>query len=382
MLLALLLSASAPVAAPSPRIEQDAAAVVRAAAALGPHLEGTSLDGKPGTRNLVEAQWQAVQRWAADWLDSHRDANPEGLAKAGARFGDAWTISARRLGRGDVLVSASRDVTGTVFILGATGGGYRLRWSVGDRQRRLNPAADRALAIWRPEIQAGPCARACRLPVDARIGRLPDTADGAARFWMEASYAQEAGATIGQQLSLWSWHDGRARPFLLHDFAIMADQANPVMRGSILYVPSKGQWDSLAACGGCYGHVIDLRYAVGPNGVRALAPVSRTPEIDLVDRVLSRLLARRRVGAIASPSALRVIRTQLAKHLAETDPQLKDFAGMVLGWKRWKNHGERWACLSVDGAGTTAFAFDAGINRIMSARVIEASSCQGKDTLS
>jgi hypothetical protein len=375
MLLTLLLSASAPVAATSPRIEQDAAAVERAAAALAPHVDDTAFDGKPGTGRLAEAQWLAVQRWAADWLDRHRD-DPEGLAKAGARFGDAWTISARRLGRGDVLVSVSRNQVGNVFILGSTGGGYRLRWSVADRQRRLNPAADRALAGWRPEIQNGFCPH-CQLVGSSATGRLPDAADGAVRFWIEAGYAQMMGATIGRQLSLWSWHGGRARPLLVHDFAIMADQASPVMRGSTLYVPSKGQWDSVYACGSCFGHVIDLRYAIGPNRVRALPPVSRTPEVDLVDRVFSRVLGGRPAGAIASPSALRVIRIQLADHLTETGPLKRSF-GMVMGWKRWRSHGERRACLYVDGAGAMAFAFDAGISRITSAQGIDAKTCQGK----
>lgn len=82
--------------------------------------------------------------------------------RPGARFGDAWSISARRLGRGDVLASVSRYQVGNVFILGATGGGYRLRWSVADRQRRLNPAADRVLAAWRPEIQNRFCPQ-CQL---------------------------------------------------------------------------------------------------------------------------------------------------------------------------------------------------------------------------
>jgi len=374
-LIALLLSASAPVVAPSSRIEQDAAAVERAAAALAQHSDDTSLDGKPGTARLAEAQWQAVQRWVADWLDSHRD-DPEGLAKAGARFGYAWSISARRLGGGDVLVSVSRYQVGNVFILGSKGGGYRVRWSVADRQRPLNPAADRALAVWRPEFQNRFCPH-CQLVGLSRTGRLPDAADGTVRFWMEAGYAQMMGATIGQQLSLWSWHDGRARPLLVHDFAVMADQANAVLRGSTLHVPSKGQWHSVYACGSCFGHVIDLRYAIGPNGVRALTPVSRTPEVDLVDRVFARVLARRQVGAIASPSALRVIRNQLADRLTETDPHLKRYSGMVMGWKRWRHHGEHWACLDVEGVGATAFGFDARMSRITSAQVIDRSACHG-----
>ncbi|MEO8375537.1 MAG: hypothetical protein ABI471_09945 [Sphingomonas bacterium] len=381
ILMAMLLAISTPapaVAKPS-RIEANAAAVERAGAALEPHIEGTWLDGKPGTDRLAEAQWRAVQNWAADWLDSHPHASAEALAKAGMRFGDSWSISAVGLGRGDILVSVSRYPIGNAFILGPGGpGGYRVLWSAAAPQTRLNPAADRALALWRPVIQNRHCGD-CRMISVSSAGRLPNAADGATRFWIEAGYAQVTGGTIGEQLSLWSWQNGRARPLLVSDFAVVLDQAGPVLRGSTLHVPSKGGWNSVGACGGCSGRVTDLRFAIGPTGVRALPPVSLTPEIDLVDRVFSRVLARQQVGVIASASVLRTVRRQLGDRLAESDPQMKKYAGMLMGWKRWRVRGERWACLDVDGAGATAFAFDRSLTRIVSAQILEPNACQGKD---
>ena len=106
--------------------------------------------------------------------------------------------------------------------------------------------------------------------------------------------------------------------------------------------------------------------------------MSRTPEIDLVDRVFSRVLAHQQVGAFASASVLRTVRRQLGDRLAESDPQLKKFAGMVMGWKRWSVRGERWACLNVDGA-ATAFAFDRSLTRIVSAQILDPNACEGKD---
>lgn len=380
MAVLLAISAPAPVVAKPSRIEADAEAVERAGAALQPHIDGTWLDGKPGTDRLAEAQWRAVQTWAADWLDSHPHASAEALAKAGTRFGDAWSISAAGLGRGDILVSVSRYQIGNAFILGpGRPGGYRLRWTAAAPQARLNPAADRALSLWRPAVQNRRCIDDCRMMSSSSVGRLPSAADGAGRFWIEASHAQEAGATVGEQLSLWSWHNGRARPLLVSAFAIMVDQSGPVLRGSILHVPSKGAWHSGYACGSCFGRVTDLRFEIRPTSVRALPPVSLTPEIDLVDRVFSRVLAHQQVGDLASASVLRTVRAQLGDRLAERDPQLKKFAGMIMGWKRWSVHGQRWACLSVDGAGATAFAFDRSLTRIVSAQILDPNACQGKD---
>lgn len=376
----LAISIPAPMVAKPSRIEADAEAVERAGAALEPHIDGTWLDGKPGTDRLAEAQWRAVQTWAADWLDSHPHPSAEALAKAGERLGDAWSISAAGLGRGDILVSVARYQIGNAFILSpGRPGGYRLLWSAAAPQARLNPVADRALSLWRPEVQNRRCADDCRMIGVSSVGRLPNAADGAARFWIEGGYAQEMGATVGQQLSLWSWQNGRARPLLVNNFAVMVDQSGPVLRGSILHVPSKGNWNSVFACGGCFGRVTDLRFSIAPSSVRALRPVSLTPEINLVDGLFWRVLARQKVGAIASSSALRTVRRQLGERLAETDPQLKRFAGMVMGWKRWSVHGEHWACLNVDGAGATAFGFNRSITRIISARILDPNACEGKD---
>jgi hypothetical protein len=381
MLLAMLLAA-APTAArpPSSRLDEDTAAVTQAATALAPHIDGASFDGKPGTDRLVIAQQQAVRRWVADWLDLNPRANPAALAEAGKRLGDDWSISAVNLGRDDMLVAIAKGWTSDVFIVGAVPRGrHRQRWSVSAPQRRLDRAGDHALSLWRPAIQNSNCGR-CRIMGAPRVGRLPDTADGASRFWIEASYAQEMGATIGEQLSLWSWRDGHARPLLVRDFAILADQHGPVLHGATLHVPSKGDWLSLFACGSCFGRVTDLRFVVGPHGVRALRPLSETPELDLIDRVYARVLARQPAGALATPAALRVIRAQLRDRLAEKDPQLRDLAGMVGGWSRWRSNGRRWVCLAVDEMDPLAFSFDPSLRRITAARVLGAEACHGKNT--
>lgn len=379
MLLALLLAISAPAQAAA---DPDVEAVKSAVAALQPHLNefGDALDGKPGTDRLAEAQWHAVQTWAAHWLDHHPDATAAALEKASEALGKGdFGFSVAGLGHGDMLISATRGQLGNVFILGPSGSGYRAKWSIDAPQARLNPTADRVLSFWRAGVQNGHCGEDCRMMSGTAITRLPNAANGAARFSINAGYAQEAGATVGMQLSFWSWQGGRARPLLVHDYAVMIDgDAGDGRRGSILHVASKGEWKTLGACGSCYGRETDLRFAIGPGPIRMLAPVSRTPEVDLIDRVFARVLAHQPVGALASPSALRVIRKQLADRLAEKDPTLKGFVGMPMGWGRWRTHGVRWACLDVDEVGVTAFAFDARLTRITEARVAKSDSCKGE----
>ncbi|HSI18147.1 MAG TPA: hypothetical protein VK980_10290 [Sphingomonas sp.] len=379
ILLALLLAAApAPPAAPPSRLDADAAAVARAGAALDPHLgDRASFDGEPGTGRLIAAQEQAVQRWVARWLDLHPGATIAALTEAGKRLGKGWSIAGTDLGRGDLLITVSRSWMSDIFIVGRDARGvHRLRWALSAPQRRLDRKADFSLSQWRPAVQNSNCPD-CALMSGPDSGRLPDAADGTARFWIEASYAQEMGATMGAQLSLWSWRHGAARPLLVHDFAIMAEQHGPTLRGTTLHVPSKGEWHSLFACGSCFGRVTDLRFVVGPGRVRMLPPVSETPELDLIDRVYARVLARRPVGALAAPSALRIIRAQQRDNLAERDPQLRKLTGMVSGWYRWRSHGRRWLCLADDGTDPMAFAFDASLHRITEVRVLGLNACQG-----
>jgi len=379
MILALLLAISAPAPAAA---DPDVEAVKSAAAAFSPHMNesGTWIHGKDAD-HLLAAQWRTVQTWAAHWLDRHPGATPAQLEKAGKALGtDEWFFSAASLGHGDMLVSAANGPA-TAFILGRAGsGGYRLRWSITAPQARLNPIADRRLSWW---SVAGlwnncPAPEGCAMPTTASIQRLPDAGDGAARFSLSSAYAREMGSTGTMQLSIWSWKNGHAQPVAFHDYSAMIEQPAPAVRGTTLHVPSKGDWQTLFACGSCFGRETDLRFAVGPGPVRMLAPVSLTPEADLVDRVFTRVLKHQPVGTLASPAALRVIRQQLAGPLHEADPDLKGFTGMLSGWQRWRTHGQRWACVGTDETGVTAFAFDSGLTRITEARILKPDSCKGE----
>ena len=129
----------------------------------------------------------------------------------------------------------------------------------------------------------------------------------------------------------------------------------------------------------CAGRVADLRFAVGPGKVRALPTRTLTVELDLIDRVYAIVLARRPGRAYVAPEALRIIREKLRDRIAEQDPELRGYAGMLMGWNRWSSHGRHWACLGLDGVGPLAFAFDAGIHRITEARALGAGACQGKN---
>lgn len=376
MIAALFLAITTPAADP------DVEAVKEAAAAFAPHMNesGTWIRGE-GADRLLAAQWHAVQAWAAHWLDRHPGAAPAQLERAAQALGkDAWSISAASLGHGDMLVAAANGPA-TVFILGRAGsGGYRLRWSIAAPQARLNPIADRRLSWWSPTglWKNCPAPAGCAMPTAATTLRLPDAADGAARFAISSAYAREAGSTGRMQLSIWSWKNGRARPIAFHDYSAMIEQQAPVLRGATLHVPARGNWHSLNACGSCFGPEIDLPFVIGPHAVRMLPPVSLTPEADLIDRVFTRVIKQQPIGTLASPAAVRVIQRQLTGPLHETDPQLRGFLGMYGGWHRWRANGRHWACVNTEEGGTTAFAFNAGLTRITQARILKPESCQGE----
>jgi len=58
-----------------------------------------------------------------------------------------------------------------------------------------------------------------------KIGRLPDDAQGRACFYIDATYAQVAGATVGAQISLWTWDGSQALPQLTREYFYTGEQS-------------------------------------------------------------------------------------------------------------------------------------------------------------
>jgi hypothetical protein len=163
------------------------------------------------------------------------------------------------------------------------------------------------LRCWRPMAGVRPC--------DIQdIGLLPNDAGGAARFYIEAGYAQVAGATTGHQLSIWRWNGAVATPLYVNSFLGMpdAEQEGVHVNGNTIRIVQKEYWDILDPCGACDGRQMARLLRLTSHGVLDEGTVSLTPELDLINEIYSRIKAGQSAEGLASPSALQIMRQSWA----------------------------------------------------------------------
>lgn len=335
--------------------------------ALASHSTGFSLDDDPQAPALLEREWSVLRQWSVDYLDRHPGANEQDLVSAIGGLDRNLSVEALRLDPRSYLVAAGRDEIGTVFIVTAAADRFAVAWSIAD------PAASRQqgmdmLAAWSTDKARESCRREpsenwrdCG-PVHARLGRLPDQRDGTRRFYVDGTYAQAAGATVGAQLSIWEWSGRSAEPLYTILYGYMADQ--PVgtrVDGDLLMIRAKEEFHSFFACGSCEGRQIDLIIRIDPDGIADLGKVSTMPELDLIDMFFDRIIAGKSAADIASPAAVTVAAAKVAG-IRREDADLKDdlpALGMLMGWKATTAGQRTRVCIATDAGGTFLFTIEA-----------------------
>ncbi len=175
---------------------------------LEPHTDGFALDDDKASVDLLERKWQVAAEWIATWLDAHPKATEKQVNSAFSSLDRDIGASILLLAPYTYVVAIARGEMGTVFVVGADASStrpqYRVRWTIRDPQS----AYEKELAAWTAPRAVGGCRVSyegnCG-PLAADSGRLPDTIDGHPRFYLDATYAQDAGTTVGKQVSIWEW---------------------------------------------------------------------------------------------------------------------------------------------------------------------------------
>ncbi len=382
----LSIFAAVVVAAPNLVGAQTVGDFETANTAVGKHVnEFVRLDDDPISPTLLERRWEALRRAAARWLDQYSKARVSTL-EAAIKSLKPKSIDAQALqldGR-SWLVAADIDGFGTAFILTNGGHGFRTTWAIDDPQTWTVGQAGR-LSAWNPQNARDSCRshtpegrwEDCG-PLSGRVGVLPKDAAGARRFYVDGQYAQGAGATVGNQLSIWSWDGSRARPLLSRYYNSMIDQAWSVrVRGEILDIRSKDSFQHMFACGGCEGRQVVASFRVSPENIKKLGRRSLTPDLDFVDKVYDRLARHEAVGNLATPSVTKFMTAQLEQGDADYKPKTpaQKQVGMIANWKLASGG----ICLETDSGGAAIFALAGpqGRRRIIDAKTVPSGACGG-----
>jgi hypothetical protein len=321
------------------------------------------IDGEPGSPQLLARQWSLAGEWVAAWLNAHPSEGAGGVKAAINNLVPDGEPQYLRLDDDAFLVAAPNPI-GNVFIVAKAAGQFRLAWSTADLQKAQGKNAE-ILAAWRPENARhggrGPyyAASGNAGPVIPQIGILPADAKGHPRFYINGTYAQSAGGTVGAQTSVWFWDGKTALPLIVRDYAMMIDQKVWTrVEGDLLKVQEKKFFRTFFSCGECEERQTDWVVRLEPKGVKDLGEESTVPELDAVDELFFRVIHHEPAADMAAPAAIKgaegIVEATRKEH-SEKEWSKFPSLGMMGQWNIRKSGNDEILCLSLDGAGTNLF---------------------------
>jgi len=278
--------------------------------------DGFEVDSSPAAVTALQAQWAAARDLVAALLDREPGVTPAALTRQAKRSAGLG-IHALRLDPSAILIDAESGQFGTVFLMNrGTDGAYRPVLAL-DAPRAAPDRRMPELTAWLPAQAGNRCQDPDPQPRWSRCGPLaverliplPNEAGGARRFAILASRVAAAGGTIRYQISIWRW-DGRVATSLLARTLFQLINrpvfAGQDARGVTLHADE--EYETLHACGECERRPMVWRFDLPPTGASPPRIRSLAPELDLVDRLYTRLFAHRPAADIAAPSVVARLR--------------------------------------------------------------------------
>ncbi|HTQ13034.1 MAG TPA: hypothetical protein VMH86_04090 [Rhizomicrobium sp.] len=388
MLIASLALAAVVYATPLPAGSPASLALAYADArrALDAHSDGFYLDDTAEGREALAHRWEAGAAWAAAELDADPALTQDEAATAALNVDQDLTLLRLDADTWLLGMGQTEGSYGAFAILSRASGRFRPAWTMW-----RDGAADARFPLLRAWSVNG-ARNGCRAdsgegheaecgPLYARFGLLAPDAAGHERFYADAAYVQEMGATVGGQMSVWRWDGTGATPLVVDFYEFMLDQPVTVRPdGASLKVREKEEFRTFSSCGGCMGRQVDHIYAVTPDGLRDLGRVSVTPELDAIDAAFDRLHRNLPVDELAAPRAARVMESIL-RNTSEPGDSPGDFPlGMLTGdLMRRGARGATELCFSADSTDTYVFTLHgrAGRSFIAAVRRDPSGKCPG-----
>jgi hypothetical protein len=350
--------------------DSDKARFEAAKTALNSHTDG--LFGLDATAPAALANfWGTAETAFIDRLNSPGHPDPKALTAAIKGLDPDLDGDVIQLDDHTLLVAINWNSIGEVFIAARTGDRYAVAWRIAD-YASAQAKPDSPLKAWAPSSFLDSCRTRTNEghwakcgPLSAQIGALPPVRRGRPEFYVDATYAQEAGATVGGQFHVWRW-DGRvARPLFANTYTFMIGQAVGLrVQGDMVILRTKEDFRTFFACGACEGRQTDWRLRIGDT-VEDLGKVSVVPELDLIDRTYSRLAVGAPVSDLAEPAAAKRMRAQIVGARKEShDLPVSVRMGMLGSWKAVRLGSIERVCVELDEPGTQLFTISTAGRRM------------------
>ncbi len=332
-------------------------------------------DSRDGIDALTQ-MWSASAQAAIEVLAARPDARasdlhvalcqlPSSVGDCGAKDGASNSVVA--IGPHLFLASQSSDGAGTVFIVGFRGEKPALLWTINHAAQQKVDVRD-LLGAWRAERAGEKCGEkdggdqpgTCG-PLDAEIETLPPDAAGRPRFYVDAEYAQIAGATSAHQTSVWRWDGDSATLLWINWYNAVIDQTiGTTFAHGVLAIGEKDEFRSFYGCGSCEARQMIRRLQITPAGIVDMGSTSTTPELDLIDELFWRLAHNQPTAEIATQEVSHVLRPKILAAREESkkvDPTW--FSVGMLGDVSIQRKGEiERVCFTVDDLGRVYFTLE------------------------
>jgi hypothetical protein len=282
-----------------------------------------------GDTDLLEQRLWVIGAWTCSVLDGDpgldaatlarriRDLDPRfGSGGAASDDDDARlpTVSVVRLGDGAgeaFVVSYHVGWSGAFFVVAQTTEGWRVVWTIRDAAR----AAARDRAPWDELVSWLPLAPGFHDgPLAGRVEPLEPGASGRPRFYVDAITLPDTGQARPGQISVWEWDGAAAVPVFVARYPTSWRGWRVTREGVVLRIATAEQASSFFTCGSCAmsdepAGVWTLRLT--PQGVVDEGHRWETPELELLDTILSRLASDEPTLEIATPAVVTALRRTL-----------------------------------------------------------------------
>lgn len=184
-----------------------------------------------------------------------------------------------------------------VFIVAKSNGQYEVVWKIEQNQNTNGLKEPDVIGAWRAESAKhggrGPyftSSGSVGSLETADLGILTSDSNNRPRFYIDAVYAQSAGATVGEQTSVWRWNGTTAKPLIAHSYAVSLDAGLGVrVEGQDLKIREKQQFRTFSSSGASEARRVDWVVRVTPDAVSDGGEISLAPELDLLDKLFDRL---------------------------------------------------------------------------------------------
>jgi len=290
------------------------------ATALKGQSDGFFIVDSPEASASLDRKWSLQALWVTTYLEEHPFASAKEVESAVSALDGNLGCEVTLLGPGLYGVATQEGEIGNAFVVVQNGRHYRMIWNAKDL--RVGSTADsKLLSAWSAEAARSDCRSKVKDedwlscgPVYGRFGFVPSDDKGQQRFYLEGSYAELAGMSVGAQLSVWVWDGSNLKSQYVGVYSYYIDQPAGVrLEGDILRVRVREQYRMFSTCCDDEGRPMDWNLKLTSTGIQDLGYSPVSSALETMDELFYRTENGLNTDDMATPEVRKKTRALLRR---------------------------------------------------------------------